>query len=327
MEKSELISKFNRLEDEYKVKRTLLDKWKADFEELSQMIDHLSADFDRKHSEMTIIEDLPFELKEKLENRHEGVRLSVKTASRLQRKLNIEKPIEEGISEFIFWEGISGAQEREISLEGNELSHETEQSPEESIMHLEEVLKQNEETLERLKNAIESAEKRFVTFIERALAPVLDGLYSGDMYAKDLIVEVTNSYPDHSPYVTEWLTVYTILMSGIKKILDQFSVGLLIPETGQFFNEREHEPLVIVEDPSMENEQIKEVIRYGYVYLGVIYNQEGFIIRPAQVSVVKNANPMVTDESESELNLEVEALEEPAAERDQVETSSEIEVK
>ncbi|MEH7415773.1 nucleotide exchange factor GrpE [Neobacillus drentensis] len=327
MEKSELISMFKRLEEEYKEKRTLLDKWKASFEELSQGIERLSADFDKKHSEMTIIENLPSELKEKLENRQEGVRLSVKTASRLQRKLNIEKPIEEGISEFILWEDVSSDQDRVIDSEGNELSHETEQSPEESIGHLEEVSKQNEETLEQVKGAIEAAEKRFVTFIEKALAPVMDGLYSGDMYAKDLIVEVTDSYPDYSPYVTEWLTVYTTLMSSIKKILDQFSVGLLIPETGQFFNEREHEPLVIVEDPSMENEQIKEVIRYGYFYQGVIYNQEGFIIRPAQVSVVKNANPAVTDESVNDTNQEDEALQEPAVEINQVETSSELEVK
>jgi molecular chaperone GrpE (heat shock protein) len=326
MEKSELISKFKKLEEEYKDKRTLLDKWKAIFEELSREIDQLSADFDKTHSEMTIIENLPLELKEKLENRLEGVRLSVKTASRLQRKLNIEKLIEEGIPEFIFWEGISGDQDRVIDLEGNELSYETEQSPEESIVHLKEFLKQNEGMLEQVKGAIEAAEKRFITFIEKALGPVMDGLYSGDMYAKDLIIEVTDAYPDYSPYVTEWLTVYTTLMSGIKKVLGQFSVGLLIPETGQFFNEREHEPLVIVEDPSMETEQIKEVIRYGYYYQGVIYNQEDFIIRPAQVSVVKNTSPVV-DEAVNDKHQEDKALDEPATEIDQVETSSELEVK
>jgi molecular chaperone GrpE (heat shock protein) len=281
-------AEFIIVEKEYKENRTLLDQWKVTFQDLSEKVESLSADFENQYNGMTIDENIPLELKEKLENRLDGIRLSNKTASRLKRKLNIEKPIEENTPEFIMWEELQGYKGRVLDSEDSEPSNETEQSTEITMESVEQVLKSNEATNDCLKSSVEAAEKRFVSFFEKVLAPVMDGLYSGNVYAEDLLTEVNVSFSEHSNYVKEWLTVYTDLMSKINNLLEQFSVGLLIPEKGQFFNELEHEPLVVVEDPSMETEQIKEIIRYGYYYKGIIYKQERFLIRPAQVSVVKN---------------------------------------
>ena len=55
---------------------------------------------------------------------------------------------------------------------------------------IEEALERNEESLKELEEHLASAEKRFFKFMEKAVSPVLDGLYSGKKFANDLIEEL-----------------------------------------------------------------------------------------------------------------------------------------
>ena len=57
---------------------------------------------------------------------------------------------------------------------------------------------------------------------------------------------------------------------------------------GSLFDENKQEPIGVVEDEQFQDEQIKEVVRYGLIYEKEIDNQSSFLFRPAQVIVVKN---------------------------------------
>ena len=84
-------------------------------------------------------------------------------------------------------------------------------------------------------------------------------------------------------------------MNELTRFFDVFSVQLYIPEAGTLFNEETQEPIGVIEDAELEDEQIKEVVRFGLVYGKEIYEQEDFLIRPAQVIVVKNKQQDATN--------------------------------
>ena len=151
-----------------------------------------------------------------------------------------------------------------------------------------EALERNEESLKELEEYLASAEKRFFKFMEKAVSPVLDGLYSGKKFASDLIEELTKSGNDQLQQTKQWLTVYDKLMSQIEQFFEKFSIKLYIPSVGSLFDENTQEPIGVVEDEQFQDEQIKEVVRYGLIYEKEIDHQSSFLFRPAQVIVVKN---------------------------------------
>ena len=73
--------------------------------------------FEKKYEEFAINHDLTEEVKAKLENRREGVRLSVKSVSRLMRKLNPEKPLEDHTEAFISFSEEMSEKIRQVSAQ------------------------------------------------------------------------------------------------------------------------------------------------------------------------------------------------------------------
>ena len=153
---------------------------------------------------------------------------------------------------------------------------------------IEEALERNEEILKELEEHLASAEKRFFKFMEKAVSPVLDGLYSGKKFASDLIEELTKSGNEQLQQTKQWLTIYDKLMNQIEQFFEKFSIKLYIPSVGSLFDENTQEPIGVVEDEQFQDEQIKEVVRYGLIYEKEIDHQPSFLFRPAQVIVVKN---------------------------------------
>ena len=161
------------------------------------------------------------------------------------------------------------------------------------IRLIQEAIENNQNVLQQLDEHIQAAEKRFLTFIEKGVAPVLDGLYSGEKYGKDLVDEVRTAGFENIDQVKEWLEIYNILMDEIKNLFHTFSVGIFSPEIGELFDEQKHEPIGVVEDSDFEDEQIKEVVRYGLTF----ENSSGtFLIRPSQVIVVKNKKQEIVEQ-------------------------------
>ncbi|MFE7060729.1 nucleotide exchange factor GrpE [Sutcliffiella sp. NPDC057660] len=283
--------------------------WNVTLQSLSENVEALSSSFQVKYEAISIDASLPTGLIEALENRLEGIRLSVKTASRLQRKLNFQA-VELGKYE-----------EYVVMDESDQVIEEGEVAPEQveqATLLSKEVLERNEEIVESLMKDLEALEKKFSTFIEKSIGPVMDGLYNGKKYGVDLEAEMASVYSDHADYVSEWLSIYETLLQELENLLDDYSVGLLAPEQGDMFNEVDQEPIAVVEDQAMQTEQIKELVRYGFYYKGTLFNQARFIIRPAQVTVVKNRTAL------EELAVTVEQPEENETDQPVLEEKKEV---
>ena len=74
-------------------KRLKMDSWKKDFQKLESEVNKLMESFEKDYQESELTDDFSEDIREKLENRREGIRLSVKSVSRLLRKLDPEKPL------------------------------------------------------------------------------------------------------------------------------------------------------------------------------------------------------------------------------------------
>ncbi|MCU7745586.1 nucleotide exchange factor GrpE [Priestia megaterium] len=355
IEKSGLVQELLVLQQQYEGRQKELEKWKAEFDRLSQETEQFMFSFHEKYEKTNIDEEFTDELKEKLENRLEGIRLSDKSVSRLIRRLNPEKEIETVTSEFILAEKIgeqinknrqvdseteevvpdsafdlqnqddvettaeenhsealevdeNNTQEHDIqnqpiedvSIEKEaEVTEETESGTysESEAALLKEAIRSNQNVLEEVNERIEVAEKRFVTFMEKGVAPIIDGLYSGSNYANDLLVELEQQNHEQFSKVKEWLTIYPRLMKDVEALFNEFHVELYIPQPQDTFDEYKHEPIGVVEDEELEDEQIKEVVRYGLIYQKELFNQSHFLIRPAQVIVVKNKSKDLVEEN------------------------------
>lgn len=355
IEKSGLVQELLVLQQQYEGRQKELEKWKAEFDRLSQETEQFMFSFHEKYEKTTIDEEFTDKLKEKLENRLEGIRLSDKSVSRLIRRLNPEKEIETATSAFILAEKIgeqinknrqvvseteevvsdsasdlqnqddvemtaeenhsealevdeNNAQEHDIQNQPIEdvsiekeagVTEETESGTysESEAALLKEAIRSNQNVLQEVNERIEAAEKRFVTFMEKGVAPIIDGLYSGSNYANDLLVELEQQNHEQFSKVKEWLTIYPRLMKDVEGLFNEFHVELYIPQPQDTFDEYKHEPIGVVEDEELEDEQIKEVVRYGLIYQKELFNQSHFLIRPAQVIVVKNKSKDLVEEN------------------------------
>ncbi|WP_428909860.1 nucleotide exchange factor GrpE [Niallia sp. Krafla_26] len=352
MEKSELLKKFISNQKVYSKKRQEMDDWKNDFKRLEIETKNLMESFEKGYQGLEGTDHFSEDLKTKLENRREGIRLSAKSVSRLLKKMAPEKPLMDVEQDIMTSDEVvkmiqnnheqsSETSDNELKkveietvLEGdspspsvpeqnielvteemvphNELEPtlevpEAEQEksitpPLEKEIHedgttlpegktdtaiIEEALETNEEILKELEECVTSAETRFFKFMEKGVSPILDGLYSGKKYGNDLIKELG---PDHEQLeqTKEWLTIYDELMDQIRQFFATFSINLFIPEAGSLFDEHTQEPIGVVEDEGFQDEQVKEVVRFGLIYEKEIDQQPSFLLRPAQVIVVKN---------------------------------------
>jgi molecular chaperone GrpE (heat shock protein) len=340
----EQIQKYESAKSLYIQKRSRLDQWIGDFQKLENDINELNLIFEQVYVDSAIGEEYAEDIKEKLENRRDGVRLSTKSVGKLLRKLNLEKPIEENRVEVLLHDEqekllshllINESPEGRVELsnvEGNveedgnpeaekKLSehfldeNEVEVNKEETAIEsqadsysvdrlavLQEITNQYEEAEQQLSQLIEGAESRFLKFIEKSVAPIMDGLVSGHYYGKELLEEIKASGYSPIQSVEDWLNVYSKLLKPIDKLFDENGIKRYFPKIGDRFDEHSHEPIGVVEDPNFEDEQIKEVTRIGLIYKKNIDSQPQFLIRPAQVIVVKNNRQMNQQEETAREN-------------------------
>lgn len=308
-----LKSIFVEQQKQYEEKKEKIIRWKEILTRLLEDVEKLYDDFQKEYEASELQEGMPEELRAKLANRREGIRLSVKGTSRLAQKLAPVQGLEEITGMFTDWETVQikidrkkeKDQKQEQKLEAEKVIEPEEFVEEELVAEKEEMGEQegnketltieifnaqheNEDLLDQMSSLVERMERIFVTFIEKNVAPIVDGLHNGAIYSSELPQEVQQQYPEYSMYVQEWLSIYRALINRIIEFLEDFSIIPVIPELGAWFDENTQEAIGVVEETGMENEQIKEVARLGYMCEMEIYGQHPFLIRPAQVIVVKN---------------------------------------
>ncbi|MEM5017447.1 nucleotide exchange factor GrpE [Metabacillus indicus] len=387
-DRKQIIQEFITLEKNYNDKKHELESWKRKFGNLEEGINHLISTFEKQYEQLST-EEFNEDIKNKLENRLEGIRLSVKSSNRLHRKLNLDKPFpqpsvmfipaaeiikkdhvgvpesnrkefleahpsenlnedvnkftqqtpdsfeklsvsnlksevhsqvdQEIIAEDVLLESSEEEKGERIQIPGNEelelsnVSLENERNPKDgliepeaveneqpvrdsqhekpievSISELESAVKSNQSVIEEMDECLAVIEKRFFGFVEKGIAPVFDGLFSGRSHAEKFTLELASSAHHQVGEVAEWLNIYSRLMNEIEGFLEMYQIEFYLPKTGILFDEMKHEPIGVVEDAEFKDEQIKEVVRCGIYYSEEYPEKKKLLLRPAQVIVVKN---------------------------------------
>lgn len=133
----------------------------------------------------------------------------------------------------------------------------------------------------------EKLQKQWLNFIEKKLLPVPDGIDDVKIHAEHLVDELKSSYQIQScqDNLSAWLQAYVDVENILVDCLRSIGVNQISVERGQPVDYDRHEPLTTEPDPDLPYESIKEVTRNGYEYR---LNDQAFILRSAQVIVVKN---------------------------------------
>lgn len=225
-------------------------------------------------------ETLPPELREKLQGRQQGLELILKMLSRLPEKVpDFVQPVTPAPPI-----AIGGAAWREILREVS--------SEEEARKRINDKL--GKQGMERYQTVVENrghAEKNrkgFLSFVERQLLPILDGIDDGERHSASMVEQLKVANRDASGSLDNWFQTYAKLRNELTLMLDQVKVSVMKVEPGVPIDYERHEPFEIEPDEKLLNEQVKSVVRNGYEYEAT---DEGVrrILRPAQVVVVKNA--------------------------------------
>lgn len=133
--------------------------------------------------------------------------------------------------------------------------------------------------------------KTILSFIERQVLPVLDGIRDGERHSEPIILQIqesANSQGKELPTgLIQWFATYKALREEGLKILDNVDVRCIDVKRGDKMDYEHHEPFDVEQDMALDNEHIKEVIRDGFEYW-MEEDKRYRVLRPAQVIVVKN---------------------------------------
>jgi molecular chaperone GrpE (heat shock protein) len=145
----------------------------------------------------------------------------------------------------------------------------------------------NHKTITELRDLTETAQKKFLTTVERQLLPILDGLDEGKRICAAIRDELRERFPDHRTALDAWFSVYDALISTTLSQLVALNIRPISVRRGDPVDYELHEPFDVEEDSELANEHVKEVVRRGFVVLNADENSTR-ILRPGQVIVVKN---------------------------------------
>jgi molecular chaperone GrpE (heat shock protein) len=214
------------------------------------------------------LKKLPHEVQERLRKRHEGIQLIGRMVDRLQEKLP-NLPSEDSISTF-----------NQALGEIPEAGQATEQA----------LKKHSNENYLLIVAARNLAEKRRKTLLHLVLEilKILDDLELAAQNTKTILEEIKLQYSEshsHLEHLDKWFSFYSTLQHEISQVLSTNQITSMSVKRGDRADYSRHEPTHGEPDSELKTEFVKEVIRQGYTYC---WNDELQILRPAQVTIVKN---------------------------------------
>lgn len=137
-----------------------------------------------------------------------------------------------------------------------------------------------------VRNSADRSHKKYTTFIEKQVLPIIDGIVDG--FKNSLPLKTT--IPNGKEYVRCFgmlMQSYHILYNVLMQVLNKSGVYEITVNRGDPIDYERHEPFDMEPDGELSNELIKDAIRSGYEY---VYKEgkPNRVLRPAQVVVVKN---------------------------------------
>lgn len=233
-------------------------------------------------SSKAILETLPPGLKDELQNSQEGLNIVGRMLKRLVDPGDRLNELTKGVVSTGTWKELQ-ENEWEKVLE-NET---TEESALRAInKRLNVTGRENYRIVSSLNEMAEKRQKMCLSFFERQVLPILDGVNDGKKHLIQRIGELKEEYPEKVSGLNDWFKAYTDLQDELTKLLEKMGVYRMVIEPGTKIDFESHEPFGVEPDPEMEDEQIKEIIREGYEYTTQDGNRQ--VLRAAQVVVVKN---------------------------------------
>lgn len=122
----------------------------------------------------------------------------------------------------------------------------------------------------------EAARKALIDFLGKYALPVVDALDDGGRYARELPNDAADEY------AARIVAAYSKAREAMVQVLSSLGLCEVAVAVGEPIDYERHEPFDVEEDPGSPNESVKEVFRAGYAL------DDGYLIRPAQVIVVRN---------------------------------------
>jgi len=137
------------------------------------------------------------------------------------------------------------------------------------------------------RNRARSAEKVFLSAVERQVLPVIDGLDEGKKIGVSAIKNLANQFPEMTDNLKKWFGVYGFLIKKLESEFEALGLQPRIATPGEPIDYELYDPIDVEEDLQFEDEQVKEMVRRGYVLMGTSGCMDR-VVRPGQVVVVKN---------------------------------------
>ncbi len=138
-----------------------------------------------------------------------------------------------------------------------------------------------------VRNRARTAEKSFLSGVERQVLPIIDGLDEGKKIGAGAIDKLIEQFPDVAGELRGWFEIYDLLIEQLESELGMLGLQPQIAAPGEPVDYELYDPVDVEEDPQFEDEQIKEMVRRGYM---MVETRSGvdLVVRPGQVVVVKN---------------------------------------
>jgi molecular chaperone GrpE (heat shock protein)/archaellum component FlaC len=229
-----------------------------------------------------ILENLPEELNKALGNSQQGLNI---IGRMLQRLVDQDDRLESIVEETESADNLKELAEDEWMklLEGEK----NEKSAQEKInKNLDGIKESNYKLVSKAGEMADKRQKTWLDFVGKQVLPILDGIVDGKNHTSILIDELQEQYQDSESKLSEWFNTYSALSSSLLTMLNDLGVSRMDIAPGIMIDFECHEPSSVEANPGMENEQIKEISRDGYDFVGPNGNRQK--LRVARVVVIKN---------------------------------------
>ena len=258
------------------------DIWIEGQRGLQSAIDTLKDFFTKALDEFEKVDEaLPQNIREQLVNRKEGIQLCGRMLDRAQARICKGNSQEDK-------DAVTVLCELHVEEIPSEILASSPDGIEEKVGEL---LKSrridHNKQISDVRNRARSAEKSFLSGVERQVLPIIDGLDEGKKIGVAAIENMVEQFPEVADELKTWFGIYDLLIGKLESEFEVIGLRPRIASPGEPVDYELYDPVDVEEDPQFEDEQIKEMVRRGYVLVGAS-NGIDRVVRPGQVVVVKN---------------------------------------
>jgi len=224
---------------------------------------------------------LPQNIREELASRKEGILLCGRMLDRAQKRICVDKSEDEEDEV---------ATLDELNVEAlKSVAHNSPPDKIEEVIYkfLKSRRIDNNRQILDARNQTRAAEKSFLSSVERLMLPIIDGLDEGKKIGVAAIEKTKDQNPEEEDNLESWFGVYDQLIGKLESEFELLGLQPQIASPGEMVDYELYDPIDVEEDPRFEDEQVKEMVRRGYVLVDSPGGGNR-VVRPGQVVVVKN---------------------------------------